>query len=397
MHGKTCCWTNYSWADRAQGKVRIPIEQGHGTDRAAGTAGCAQRGTGPLLTGDDRPVVAVAIDQWICPHRLRARPMRDAGSLEAKRPPSRRSRAADGWIGVCGFPPFRKERKKGWGTQQFGHGAVWARSSLGTERFLRTQQFRNRRNQEEMQSANSMRRGWAGAVKVAARRGPVVLRPARVLGSGPGFQLRRKGGGPGQRKAAVAAPRWALPSISTTSCRSTSRLPTTQGSRCNWPSYFGKKPRHSGAGLLPVPHALLGRAEWADQRAADGRLRSRQGLQHHRGQHRSQRGHRPGRRQEAQLPQALRRSRHRLRLAFPHRHAAQHRRVDQGGWLRLRQDPRPRRQTHPVCPCQLHSVGDAARASWRSTTWASSTRPRICASAWWRPRPIASDRRSTTF
>jgi hypothetical protein len=39
---------------------------------------------------------------------------------------------------------------------------------------------------------------------------------------------------------------------------------------------------------------------------ADGALRSRQGLQHRRGQHRSQRRHRSGRGQEAQLPQALR-------------------------------------------------------------------------------------------
>ena len=65
--------------------------------------------------------------------------------------------------------------------------------------------------------------------------------------------------------------------------------------------------------------------------------------------------------------------------------------------LRLCQDSRPRRQADAVRPCQLAFRSLRRRASWRSTTWASSIRRKICGSGSSKPPPTTSARRSTTF
>jgi len=55
----------------------------------------------------------------------------------------------------------------------------------------------------------------------------------------------------------------------------------------------------------------------------------------------------------------------------------------------LRQNPRSRWQAHPVCHASSIQIV-TPKASWRSTTWASSSRPRISASA--SPKPPPSHR-----
>ena len=67
-----------------------------------------------------------------------------------------------------------------------------------------------------------------------------------------------------------------------------------------------------------------------------------------------------GRGQEAQLREALRASGDGRWLAFPDRHAAEYRRADQGGRIRLREDSRAGRQADAVCARQLDPDCDAA-------------------------------------
>jgi hypothetical protein len=48
---------NYSWADKSQGKVRIPIEQAMALIAQRGLPVAAAQESGPLLTGDIKPLV----------------------------------------------------------------------------------------------------------------------------------------------------------------------------------------------------------------------------------------------------------------------------------------------------------------------------------------------------
>jgi hypothetical protein len=52
---------NYSWANRAQGKVRIPIERAMELIAESGLPVAPEVDHAPLLTGDSKPVVAVPL------------------------------------------------------------------------------------------------------------------------------------------------------------------------------------------------------------------------------------------------------------------------------------------------------------------------------------------------
>lgn len=52
---------NYSWADQAQGKVRIPIERAMELLAARGLPVASAMEQAPLMTGDKKPVVAVPL------------------------------------------------------------------------------------------------------------------------------------------------------------------------------------------------------------------------------------------------------------------------------------------------------------------------------------------------
>ena len=52
---------NYSWANRAQGKVRIPIERAMELVAQSGLPVAPPEESAPLLTGDSKPVVAVPL------------------------------------------------------------------------------------------------------------------------------------------------------------------------------------------------------------------------------------------------------------------------------------------------------------------------------------------------
>jgi hypothetical protein len=52
---------NYSWADRAQGKVRIPVERAMELIAQRGLPVAATVEQAPLLTGDEKPKVAVPL------------------------------------------------------------------------------------------------------------------------------------------------------------------------------------------------------------------------------------------------------------------------------------------------------------------------------------------------
>jgi hypothetical protein len=52
---------NYSWADQAQGKVRIPIERAMELLAARGLPVASAVEQAPLMTGDKKPVVAVPL------------------------------------------------------------------------------------------------------------------------------------------------------------------------------------------------------------------------------------------------------------------------------------------------------------------------------------------------
>jgi hypothetical protein len=52
---------NYSWADQAQGKVRIPIERAMELIAQSGLPVAAQKKDAPLMTGDRKPVVVAPL------------------------------------------------------------------------------------------------------------------------------------------------------------------------------------------------------------------------------------------------------------------------------------------------------------------------------------------------
>ena len=252
---------NYSWVDRVAGQGEDSDRAGDGVDCAARIAGGAGRRTG---AADDRRhrsrLMQRAADQWICAHRHTSRTR----------------------------PRPSKPRE----SNDSSEDAVVQSSVLAREQNDRI--AGNGKEQNTGRSKDSVRRAIALAV-LALRCSTCSLAP------GAGLELRRQADGPVQRQAAAILNGVGIAQHLNQQLPLALTFTDDAGKQVQLASYFGKKPGDSGAGLLPVPDALLGRVERADGRAADGERCSRQGLQRDRGEHRSQRGNGPGRGQEAQL------------------------------------------------------------------------------------------------
>jgi hypothetical protein len=161
------------------------------------------------------------------------------GAASGKAAATSRRKCADVWI--CGFPPFSQSREK-----DGAPSSCWNRERKKAIMQGRTQ-------------SGEAGEGAAAAVgAVSGSAAPLLL--AQVS------RYDEKQMAPVSDKPPAILNKVGIAQRLNEQLPLGSPSPTTRASRCNW-QLLRQAAGDSGAGLLPVPHALLGGVERADERA----------------------------------------------------------------------------------------------------------------------------------